>query len=103
MTRTKQSALKPSKPTRMSEATDQIEFQRKHIVFLKQQNADYKEEVRHLTNKIDFHKKVHEEDEQVIKIVKMNESLCRADAIKWKAEAEAANLLSAAWCSSQDD
>ena len=103
MTRTKQSALKPSKPTRMSEATDQIELQRKHIVFLKKQIADYKEEVRHLHEKIDFHKKVHEEHNQVIKIVKMNESLCRADAIKWKAEAEAANLLSAAWCSSQDD
>ena len=103
MTRTKQSALKPSKPTRMSEATDQIELQRQHIVFLKRQNADYKEEVRKLTNKIGYHKALHEEDEQVLKIVKMNETMCRADAIKWKAEAEAASLLSAAWCSSQDD
>ena len=103
MTRTKASALKTRKSTRMGEATQQIELQRQHIVFLKRQNADYKEEVRKLTNKIGYHEAMAEEDEQVLKIVRMNEAMCRADAIKWKAEAEAASLLSAAWLSSQDD
>ena len=43
------------------------------------------------------------EGEEVLKIVRLKEAMCRADAIKWKAEAEAASLLSAAWLSSQDD
>ena len=103
MTRTKASALKRRKMSLMDEATQQIELQRQHIVFLKQQNADYKEEIEDLSSKIRYHKAVHGEDEQVLKIVKENERMCRSDALKWKAEAEAARLLSAAWLSSQDD
>ena len=87
----------------MREEVQQIESQRQHIEYLKRQNADYKEEVKKLNIKIDFHEAKFAEDEEVLKIVRLKEATCRADAIKWKAEAEAASLLSAAWLSSEAD
>ena len=79
----------------------QIESQRQRIEYLKGQNAAYKEEVKKLNRKIDFHEAKFAEDEEVLKIVRLKAATFRADAIMWKAEAESASLLSKAWLSSE--
>ena len=99
--RTKASSLKERKNTSLWEDVQKIESQRQHIEYLKRQNADYKEEVKKLNIKIDFHEAKFAEDEEVLKIVRLKAATFRADAIMWKAEAESASLLSKAWLSSE--
>ena len=79
----------------------QIESQRLRIEYLKGRNAAYKEEVKKLNRKIYFHEANFAENEEVLKIVRVKADTFREDAIKWKAEAESASLLSKAWLSSE--